>query len=454
VPHIFNFRVASIKYERVKTRFAPCVACLAVAIVLSIATCTAHASTKDDLALYTADELSAIYGHSPLGRLPPDPTNRVAEDPNAAALGQFLFFDSRFSANGAISCATCHNPALAFTDGRALSKGIAVGTRNVPTVLDVAFSQWFFLDGRTDSLWSQAIQPFENAAEIGGDRLQMVLMTIRDPALRTAYQQVFGSLPALTADLPSAVHHARPDADPQSPVAQAWRNISPADRRAVDEIFSNLGKAIEAFERRLLGGPAPFDSYVAGLRSHDPSLQQAISPAAKRGLELFVGAGRCELCHSGPAFTDGQFHNLGLPLLPGQAADPGRAEGIRRLHRDPFNGVGHFSDASGASDAKNRLSFLPDPASQLGAFKTPTLRNVALTAPYMHDGRFTTLEQVLDFYGQDELANRDHLVGVRERTVDLVPRLTGSQRADLVEFLRTLTSPPLPSALTHAPAHP
>jgi cytochrome c peroxidase len=220
---------------------------LAVALVLSIATCTAHSSTKDDRALYTAAEPSAIYAHSPLDRLPPDPTNRVAEDPDAAALGQYLFFDSRFSANGRISCATCHNPALAFTDGRALAKGIAVGTRNVPTLLDVAFSQWFFLDGRTDSLWAQAIQPFENAAEFGGDRLQMVLMTIQDPALRTAYQKVFGSLPALTADLPAAVRHARPNADPQSPVAQAWCDMAPADRRAVDEIFSNLGKAIEAF---------------------------------------------------------------------------------------------------------------------------------------------------------------------------------------------------------------
>lgn len=453
MPHIFNSRVASIKYERVKTRLAACAGYLAVALVLSIATCTAHSSTKDEQALYTADELSAIYGHSPLGRLPPDPTDRVADNPDAAALGQFLFFDSRFSANGAISCATCHNPALAFTDGRALSKGIAVGTRNVPTVLNVAFSQWFFLDGRTDSLWSQAMQPFENAAEFGGDRLQMVLMTIREPALRTAYQQVFGSLPALTADLP-ALRHARPDADPQSSVAQAWRNMTPADRRCVDEIFSNLGKAIEAFERRLIGSPAPFDRYVTGLRSHDPTLQNAISPAARRGLGLFVGAGRCELCHSGPSFTDGQFHNLGLPLLPGQAADPGRADGIRRLQRDPFNGVGHFSDASGASDPKDRLSFLPDPASQLGAFKTPTLRNVALTAPYMHDGRFTTLEQVLEFYGRGKQADRDHLVGVRERTVDLVPHLSGSQRADMVAFLQTLTSPPLPSALTHAPAHP
>jgi cytochrome c peroxidase len=454
VPHIFNFHVASIEYERVKTRFASCAGYLAVAFVLSIATCTAHSPTKDDHALYTADELSSIYGHSPLGRLPPDPTDRVAENLDAAALGQFLFFDSRFSANGRISCATCHNPALAFADGRAVSKGIAVGTRNAPTVLDVAFSRWFFLDGRTDSLWSQAVQPLENPAEIGGDRLQMVRMTTQNPPLRAAYQKVFGSLPALTTDLFAAVRHARPDGDPQSPVARAWRDMAPADRRAVDEIFSNLGKAIEAFERKLLCGPAPFDRYVAGLRSHDPTLQQAISPAAKRGLELFVGAGRCELCHSGPAFTDGQFHNLGLPLLPGQPADPGRADGIRRLQGDPFNAAGRFSDAPGAGDAGNRLSFLPDPASQLGAFKTPTLRNVELTAPYMHDGRFTTLEKALDFYRRGELANRGQPVGVRERTVDLVPRLTDAQQADLVAFLRTLTSPPLPSALTHAPAHP
>jgi cytochrome c peroxidase len=331
---------------------------------------------------------------------------------------------------------------------------LAVGTRNAPTVLDVAFSQWFFLDGRTDSLWAQAIQPFENAAEFGGDRLQMVLTTIQDPALRTAYQKVFGSLPALTADRPASVRHARPDADPQSPLAQSWRGMAPADRRAVDEIFSNLGKAIEAFERKLLGGPASFDRYVAGLKRHDPTSRNAISPAARRGLKLFVGAGRCELCHSGPAFTDGQFHNLGLPLLPGHAADSGRADGIRLLQGDPFNGVGHFSDASGSSDTSSRLSFLPDPASQLGAFKTPTLRNVALTAPYMHDGRFTNLEQVVGFYGRSRLTNRDQQVGMREKTVDLVPHLTRPQQADLVAFLRTLTSPPLPSALTHAPAHP
>lgn len=449
MPPTFNFRVARIEFERVKARIASCAGYLAVALVLS----TAHSSTKDDSALYTADELSAIYRHSPLGRLPPDPTDRVAGSSAAAALGQFLFFDSRFSANGTISCATCHNPALAFTDGKALSKGIAVGTRNVPTVLDVAFGQWFFLDGRTDSLWSQATQPFENAAEFGGDRLQMVLLTVRDPPLRIAYQKVFGSLPAFTPGFPAALHHARPDADPQSPLAQAWRNLAPADRRSIDEVFSNLGKAIEAFERKLIGGPAPFDRYVTGLRNHDPTLRHAISPAAKRGLGLFVGAGRCELCHAGPAFTDGQFHNLGLPVLPGQAADPGRADGIRRLQGDPFNGVGQFSDASGMTDAQSRLRFLPEPVSQLGAFKTPTLRNVALTAPYMHDGRFTTLEQVLDFYGHGKQTN-GRPVGARERTVDLVPHLSGSQQADLVRFLQTLTSPPLPSALTRAPAQP
>jgi hypothetical protein len=140
----------------------------------------------NDRDLYTPEELLAIYRHSPLGRLPPDSTNRVADDPQAAALGQALFFDPRFSANGKISCASCHRAALAFTDGRARAEGMFVGTRNTPTVLNAAFGQWYFLDGRSDSLWSQALQPFENPKEIGGDRRHIVSAVSRDAALSSA----------------------------------------------------------------------------------------------------------------------------------------------------------------------------------------------------------------------------------------------------------------------------
>ena len=396
---------------------------LVLAVTMSLITVEtrgAGAPLQNDRDLYTSEELVAIYRHSPLGLLLPDPTNRFADDPRAAALGQFLFFDERFSANGKVSCASCHQATLAFTDGRALAQGIAVGTRNAPTVLNAAFGQWFFLDGRSDSLWSQALQPFENPKEIGGDRQHIVAAVSHDPALRHAYERVFG----------------------------------PMLNQTVDRAFSNLGKAIEAYERRLRSPPAPFDRYVMALKSGDAQGQRILSAAAKQGLKLFVGPAGCDLCHAGPAFSDGQFHNLGLSLAAGAALDQGRESGIRDVRTNPFNGVGLFSDAPRRRGVRERLTFLPPPESRAGAFKTPTLREVARTVPYMHDGRFTDLVQVMSFYAGDTPTASGTMVGERERTLDLIPHLTSVQQLDLVEFLRSLTSPPLPVALTRPPSHP
>ena len=418
--------------------------------------CGAYASAApavhDDRLLYTPGELAAIYRHSPLSALPADPTDAYANSARAAKLGQFLFFDRSLSANGQVSCATCHQPARAFTDGRKLARGIAVGTRNTPSVIDAAFGHWFFWDGRADSSWSQALQPFENPREAGTDRLRIAHLVYDDPPLRAAYRQLFGPPPNLE-DFRRFPAHGRPDVDPQLPVARAWAGMTAADQCAINRLFSNLGKAIEAYERRLIDRGSPFDRYVAALRAGDAAQQNVISPAAKRGLKLFVGIANCELCHSGPTFSDGQFHNLGLPVLPGEAVDPGRSAGIRLLIANPFNGVGPFSDDR-TGNSRDRIAYLPSPRSQLGAFKTPDLRNVALTAPYMHDGRFATLAQVLDFYAEGKAASRGRLVGVREETADLVPPLNGRQKSDLIAFLKTLTGDPLPRSLTQAPAHP
>lgn len=412
----------------------------------------ATVNTHDDRSLYTRSELAAIYRHALPGALPADPTDEYADDPHAARLGQFLFFDSQLSGNGQVSCASCHQPALAFTDGRALARGIAVGTRNAPSVLDAAYDPWLFWDGRADSLWSQALQPFENPGEMGTDRLHVAHLLHDDPALRAAYQRVFGRFPDLD-DLRRFPAHARPDAGRQAAVARAWAGMTAADRYAIDRLFSNLGKAIEAYERRLTDRSSPFDRYVAALRAGDTAGQNAISPAAKRGLALFVGRANCELCHSGPAFSDGQFHNIGLPALPSEAADTGRSAGIRLLSADPFNAIGPFSDRR-AGPSREHIAYLPSPLSQLGAFKTPDLRNVALTAPYMHDGRFATLAQILEFYAEGRAASRGRLIGVREETADLVPALNERQKTDLIAFLKTLTGDPLPRNLTQAPSHP
>lgn len=401
---------------------------------------------------YSTSELAAIYRHSPLGNLLAGGTDSVADSAPAAALGQMLFFDAGLSANGKVSCASCHQPAHAFTDGRALATGLAVGTRNTPTLLDAALGHWFFLDGRTDSLWSQALQPLENEREFGGDRLAIAHHVAADPVLRAAYRQVFGTLPPLDEEARFPAR-ARPEADAAGALARAWQAMAPSDRTAINRLFSNLGKAIEAYERKLVSGDAPFDTYVAGLRSGDAAKERAISVAAKRGLRLFVGAANCELCHAGPTFSDGQFHNLGLPLLPGEAPDRGRADGIAKVRADVFNAAGPFGDMP-AAEAKQQLEFLPAPQSQLGAFKTPTLRNVALTGPYMHDGRFATLAQVMQFYAQGAAASRGRLVGEREATANLVPPLTAAQQADLIAFLDTLTGKPLPASLTAPPPRP
>ena len=417
---------------------------LALVGVLAAAA-TDGAALPDDRMLYTADELAAIDRHAPPGKPPADLTNAVADSSAAALLGQRLFYDVRLSGNGQIACATCHQPARAFTDGRPVARALGIGTRNTPTLLNEAFGTWFFWDGRADSQWSLALKVFENPAEIGSDRTYIVHVASEDPGLRDAYQTVFGKLPAFD-DFRRFPPHARPDPDARAAVNAAWLGMSGPDRDEVDRVYSNLGKAIEAYERRLVSAESAFDRYAAALKSGDRMAQEGISVAAKRGLRLFVGPGHCELCHAGPAFTDGQFHNLGLPLRPGAAPDTGREAGIRRVRADPFNALSAFSDAAGG-EAKDKLQFLPAPDSMRGAFKTPSLRNVALTAPYMHDGRFATLEDVLEFYARALPAKPEHRIGPREKTVDLVPRLTAAQRQDLTAFLQTLTSPLPPAQL-------
>ncbi len=426
---------------------------MAAVLMASLATAPAQASVaRGEHPLYSPEELAAIYRHSPAASQPVDPDSRVADDPRAARLGQFLFFDTRFSPNGKVSCATCHQPQLAFTDARRFGRGLAVGNRNTPTVLNAAYNHWFFWDGRADSLWSQALQPMENPKEIGSDRLHVSHLIYGDPALRNAYEQVFGPMPSLSEPdrFPA---HARPDSDAGAPAAKAWTGMNENDRTTIDRIFSNVGKAVEAYERKLVGRNSPFDVYVSGLRAGDPAKLAALSPAALRGLKLFVGAAGCELCHSGPNFTDGEFHNLGLPIAADGTMDAGRAAGITEVKADTFNALGPFSDQPSA-DAKDRLAFLPPAQSKLGSFKTPTLRNVALTAPYMHDGRFASLREVLAIYAKGKPRVAGQTLGQREATLDLIPHLKPGQISDLIAFLGALNDEPPPQALTRAPPHP
>ncbi len=373
--------------------------------------------------------------------LPPDPSNGVGDDPQAVALGHRLFFDSRFSANGQVSCATCHQPQRYFTDGLARAHAIGVTPRHTPSLIGTAYSPWFFWDGRKDSQWAQTHGPLESLVEHGGNRTQYAHLIAQH--YRQEYEALFGPLPDL-GDPERFPPSAGPVADPEA--RAAWEAMAPEDRDAVNRVFANLGKAIAAYERRIRHGLAPFDRYVAAILAGDQAAAARIlDPDQVAGLRLFMGEARCINCHNGPRFTNDNFHNIGLPWVEGDPLDQGRLAAVPQVLEDPFNCLGPYSDAP--AQACQELRFMKTQGPELlGAFKTPSLRNVAETAPYMHTGQFATLSQVLQHYKQAPLAYPGHS--------ELAPldTISQAQLEQIEAFLHSLTGPvDAPSELLEPP---
>jgi cytochrome c peroxidase len=368
---------------------------------------------------FTPEEVRRILQHSPLPAPPRDTSNARSDDPAAARLGHFLFFDPRLSGNGHLSCASCHDPERGFADGRALSEGARQGRRNTPALWNVAYNRWFFWDGRADSLWSQALKPMESPDEMAGSRERIFRLVRDDGDLRGAYEAVFGAFP------------------PKE------------DRASVNRVFVGVGKALAAHQRRIVSRGSPFDVFVEGLRAGDPARLAALSDPARRGLKIFVGRGQCRTCHAGPNFTDGEFHDIGVPPRAGLAPDTGRADGVARLQGDEFQAGGSFSDDP-QSEAARSTAFL-DPIAPAGQVKTPSLRNAAATAPYMHQGQLATLRDVVRYYSTLEGRRPP---GPHDEKILVPLRLDESETADLIAFLESLTGEPLPPELLRRPAAP
>src|SRR5688572_28663993 len=370
---------------------------IALALVLVITMVSAAAPRGDR---WTTEEVGLLSSLSlrELGSAPADPTNRVAEDPRAAEFGRQLFFDTRLSANGQVSCATCHIPEKEFQDGIPLAKGVGVTNRRTMPIAGMAHSPFLFWDGRKDSLWAQALGPLESPVEHGGNREQYAKVIAEHH--RADYESVFGTLPTLT------------------------------NRDAATAVFVNVGKAIAAYERTIEYGPSRFDRYVDELQDTGRVPQGLLSADEVAGLRLFIGKASCVNCHSGPLLTNNEFHNTGVPARAGLPADQGRLEGANAVLRDEFNCRSRWSDSRSTCA---ELDFLVTDDHVLErAFKVPSLRNVAERAPYMHAGQFSTLSEVIDHYNRAPKAPAGHS--------ELEPlRLSAQERRQIEAFLRSLS---------------
>lgn len=394
---------------------------LALVFAVFIAVRAANAAAS-----WNATELAELrqFSLQGLGPLPVDSSNRFADDPRAAEFGRKLFFDPRLSSNGRVSCATCHVPERGFQDGHSLSQGVGTTSRRAMPIAGTAHLPFLFWDGRKDSQWAQALGPLENPAEHGGTRAQYA--HIAAERYRAEYEAVFGALP----DLSAVPRVAGPVADPAA--AQAWRQLSDEQRDAVSGVFVNLGKAIAAYERRIEVEPARFDAYLESLIATGRAPENVLTREEEAGLRLFLGKANCTQCHNGPLFTNGDFHNTGVPALSTLPVDRGRLQGVRQVLTDEFNRHSRWSDAPAE---KTELDFVKPHAPELErAFKVPSLRGVAERAPYMHAGQLPTLAAVLRHYNEAPAASAGHS--------EIKPlELAAEELCQLEAFLRTLSSP-------------
>ena len=345
-------------------------------------------------------EVRAIAAHGPWPpAFRPDPSNRVSGNTEAIDLGERLFFERRLSANGEHSCSRCHLPERNWTDGEARARGLALTDRNTPSLANVRLARWFGWDGAHDSLWSQGMRPILDAKEMGSSAAQVAKRVREDADLSCRYRRVFGA---------------------------------PASED--EKVLVDVAKALAAFQETLVSGRTPFDEFRDALVKGDKAGIAKYPESAQRGLQIFIGKGSCNTCHVGPAFTNGEFHDTGVPFFiePGRV-DPGRHEGIKKLLSSRYNLLGKYNgDAARSSATGTRHVVLEH--RNFGEFKTPSLRNLAMTAPYMHNGRLATLRDVVNHYST---ISPDRLHSDGEAILKPL-QLSERETQDLVAFLESL----------------
>ena len=380
-----------------------CALVAALTATLLIAAVPTSGSALSKRPTFSPEERARVLAHGPWP--PPaaaEPGNAWARRPQTLALGQRLFFDPRLAPDGRMACASCHLPGLAWADGRARAHGRVPLDRHTPSLWNSVHERWWGWDGAADSLWSQALRPLTDPRELASDATHLRRLLAEDRELACRWQQSF-----------------------EQPL--------PADDEA---LLVLVAKALGAFVGSLVSAPTAFDAFRDALERGDERAGARYPEAAQRGLQIFVGRGRCHLCHAGPRFSHGEFGDIGAGFFvrPG-VVDPGRHGGIQALLASPYNLLSMHAGHTGDAALKTRHVSLQH--RNFGEFKVPSLRNVSATAPYLHDGRISTLAGIVRHYSA---LNLDRLHADGERILEPL-HLSRQQQRDLLAFLRTLEDP-------------
>ena len=372
-------------------------------VCLSAIAQSANSADTDDSGSLTPVQQALLQAHGPWPvSLPPDAGNELSGQAWAEALGRYLFNATQFSGTGTLSCATCHQAQAGFSDNLPVAIGAKTHVRNTQGLLDIALQRWFGWDGGADSLWAATLRPLLSDIEMDGD-------------------------------IPTIAQWLRQDSTFQDSVnLNASSSLSQFDDEALVVIAA---KSIAAYTRTLRSPRTRFDVYRDAVVRQDTNAMQTYPAAAKRGLKLFLGDANCHVCHFGPNFSNGEFHDTGRPFFTAVGkVDPGRYTGIQRVRQDRYNLLGEFSRNTNEQQ-KRKVSSVKLGQSNWGEWRTPSLRNLTLTAPYMHDGSIATLRGVIDAYADIDL-DRLHADG---ESILKPLALSDRQRNDMVEFLRTLS---------------
>ncbi len=362
------------------------------------------ASAANAEVLLSEDEIEQTLSFGPWPpSLQPDPSNRVSNDASAIALGKALFNDPLLSVDGAFACASCHDPEQAFTTTEARAFGRILLDRNTPSLRNLAGLRWYGWGGKSDNLWAASLHPIIEDEEMAHNR-ESLKAAISDSPYIYDFEKIFGEIQKQDPEL----------------------------------VLVNTAKALSAYLETLVTEPTQFDDFRDALERSDFAEAANYPEAAQRGLQLFLGRGNCVFCHNGPRFSNNEFHDAGVPyFLNGAEVDEGRFGGLNILLSSKYTLDGDWSDDPDKQGAW-AVRGVRRSHSDFGTFRTPSLRGVAETAPYMHNGNLVDLDAVIRHYSEIDM-ERLHADGEA-----ILAKLSLSEQeiADLVAFLVTLSSKP------------